>query len=77
MAKTRRNGEGSIMKRRDGRWMARYWVTLPDGSRKRQQIIRKDYDETVRLMREEMSKADRGIPIYKDKIRGRLFMPYS
>ena len=68
-SKTKRNGEGSLMKRRDGRWMGRYWVTLPDGTRKRQQIIRKDHDEVVRLMREEMTRVDQGLPIYKDRTR--------
>jgi len=63
------NGDGSIMLRKDGRWMGRYWVTLPNGNRKRQHIIKKDRDEVVRLMREEMSKADKGTPIYKDRNR--------
>ena len=37
--KARGKGEGSLMLRRDGRWMARFFITLPNGERKRQHII--------------------------------------
>jgi hypothetical protein len=53
----RGRGEGSITKRKDGRWMARYYLTLPDGSRKRQQIISKDYDIVLKQLREEQVQA--------------------
>ena len=70
MAKKRHAGEGTIGQRKsDGRWMARYYVVLPDGSKKRQQIIKKDRDEVVRLLHEELTKKEQGIPIYKDKSR--------
>ena len=47
MTKRRLNGEGSISKRKDGRWMARFYVTLPDGERKRRHIVLKDKNEVL------------------------------
>ncbi|GHU07429.1 site-specific integrase [Alphaproteobacteria bacterium] len=58
----RANGEGSITKRKDGRWMARYWITLPDGSRRRQQIVGKDRQVVSEKLREEQVEAQRGKP---------------
>jgi integrase len=49
--------------------MARYYVILPNGSKKRQQIIKKDREEVVRLLHEELSRKEQGVPIYKDKAR--------
>jgi integrase len=57
------------MQRKDGRWMARYYIVLPDGSKKRQQILRKDREEVVRLLHEELTKKEQGVPIYKDRDR--------
>jgi len=64
--KRRVNGAGSIMQRKDGRWMGRYYVTLPDGTKKRQQIISKDQQTVVEKLREEMVMADRGTPVFRD-----------
>lgn len=60
-------GEGSLTKRPDGRWMARFYITLPDGSRKRQHITLKDKDEVMRRMRDEMAKADKGLAINHER----------
>ena len=64
--KRRANGDGSIMRRSDGRWMARYYITCPNGTRKRQQITGKDRQTVVGRMREEMTLADKGSPIVRD-----------
>ena len=64
--KRRANGDGTIMRRADGRWMARYYVTCPDGTRKRQQIILKDRQAVIEQLREEMSLADKGTPVFRD-----------
>lgn len=64
--KRRANGDGSIFLRKDGRWMGRYYITLPDGARKRQQIIGKDRQTVVKRMHEEMTLADKGSPIVRD-----------
>lgn len=61
------NGDGSISKRADGRWMARYWVTLPDGTRKRQSITKKSRDEVVAKLHEEQRLEDQKTPKIHDK----------
>jgi integrase len=58
----RTRGEGSITKRKDGRWMARYWITMPDGTRKRQHIIGKSYEVVLEKLREEQVASQRGMP---------------
>ena len=60
-------GEGSLTKRPDGRWMARFYVTLPSGERKRQHIILKDRDEVMRRMQEEMAQANKGLPMNHER----------
>lgn len=62
----RQKGEGSLTLRNDGRWMARFSVTLPTGERKRQHIVLKDKDEVMRRMRREMQSASRGISVNHD-----------
>ena len=62
----RQAGEGSLTLRNDGRWMARFTVTLPTGERKRQHIVLKDKEEVMRRMREEMASASRGIAVNHD-----------
>ena len=65
--KARGKGEGSLTLRKDGRWMARFFVTLPSGERKRQHIILKDRDEVVRRMQEEMAQANKGLPMNHER----------
>lgn len=67
MASRRSSGEGSVTKRKDGRWMARYTITLPDGTRKRQSIVKKDKEAVIAQMQHEMSLASRGTPINHTK----------
>ena len=62
----RKPGEGSLTLRRDGRWMARFTVTLPSGERKRQHIVLKDKEEVMRRMREEITSAAKGVPVNHD-----------
>ncbi len=62
----RQKGEGSLTLRNDGRWMARFTVTLPTGERKRQHIVLKDKDEVMRRMRREMQSASQGISVNHD-----------
>ncbi len=65
--KARGKGEGSLMLRRDGRWMARFFITLPNGERKRQHIILKDRDEVVRRMQEEIAQANKGLAMNHER----------
>ena len=43
--KRRANGEGSICKRADGRWMARYRVTEPNGVRVTKAVYAKSKED--------------------------------
>ena len=76
MAKRRAKGEGSISKRKDGRWMARYMVVLPDGTKKRQQILRKTKSEALSIMRKEMEAASYGSPVIHDGRRVGEYLDY-
>jgi len=57
----RANGEGSIYKRKDGRWAAAVYVTLSDGSKKRKTIVGRvgDSHEDVRLKLDEIKEQER------------------
>lgn len=76
MASRKQNGEGSITKRKDGRWMARYSVTLPDGTRKRQSITMKDRVAVLTRLQEEIAQANRGMPVNKTKYPLRDWVEY-
>lgn len=65
--KRRANGEGSIIKRTDGRWMARYKVTEPTGIRKVRYIYGKTKDETAKKLRKAQSEIDKGRITIKSK----------
>ena len=62
----RANGEGSITKRKDGRWMARFYITCPDGTRKRQHITKHTKAEVLEVMRKEQELARYGAPVVHD-----------
>jgi integrase len=55
MAKRRGNGEGSIRKRKDGRWEARYSVPTPDGPK--QKTV---YGKTRKVVSEKLTEAMAG-----------------
>jgi integrase len=61
--KKRGNNEGSIIKRRDGRWMAR--VTLEHGKRKH--IYGKTRQEVSRRMVETQQEIEQGLPILDER----------
>jgi len=76
-SKTRRsNGEGSLVLRKDGRWMGRYWVTLGDGTKKQQCIISKNKQKVIEKLRCEMTMADRGAPVLHDKRTTGAYLEY-
>ena len=66
MGKRRANGEGSIGKHKDGRYVGRYWVTLPNGSKKRLSVYGKTREEASTKMEEAMFNARRGMISAKD-----------
>ena len=62
MAKRRANGEGTIAKRKDGRWQAAVYVPQPDGTRARKFVYGKTRLECDEK-RQELVRRDRnGIP---------------
>src|SRR5689334_21141510 len=63
MVRKRGNNEGSITKRRDGRWMAR--VTLPDGRRKTYYAATRQ--EAARLLAAALRDQDKGLPVVGEK----------
>ena len=62
MSKKRGNGEGSITKRKDGRWMARYVVHTSNGPKRRH-----IYGKTRQEVAEKLSKA------VSDRVGGLVF----
>ena len=63
----RANHEGSLVLRKDGRWMGRYTVILGDGTKKRQCIISKNQAEVVQKLNYEKTMANRGAPVLRNK----------
>jgi integrase len=57
------NGDGSLTKRADGRWMARYYAWTTAGTRKRITIYGKTRQEAAERMREAQERNRQGIPV--------------
>jgi integrase len=68
MAK-RGNGEGSITRRKDGLYMARYTVEMPDGSRKRKTIYGKEREEVADKLIEALSNRNKGLVFDADNLK--------
>lgn len=67
MTKRRRaNGEGTIFKRKDGRWSAQAYVTLVNGTSKRICITSKNYETVRTKLRELLDQEKRRVP-YSEK----------
>ncbi|MGW0553331.1 tyrosine-type recombinase/integrase [Streptomyces sp. NPDC002926] len=62
MAKRRANGEGTITKRKDGRYHAAAYVYRPDGTRVRKFVYGKTRDEVSNKLIELQEKTRQGIP---------------
>jgi integrase len=62
-AKRRPNGEGTIYRRKDGRWEGALFVATNTGTRKRLRFYGDSRDVVHRLLTEEQLKASRGIPV--------------
>jgi integrase len=65
--KRRSNGEGTLLKRKDGRWMAQAYVTLVNGERKRICVTAKSHETVKVKLREIIEQENRHVPyIEKD-----------
>ncbi|MDX2649078.1 tyrosine-type recombinase/integrase [Streptomyces sp. PA03-1a] len=62
MAKRRANGEGTITKRKDGRYHAAAYVYRPDGTRVRKFVYGKTREEVSHKLTELQEKTRQGIP---------------
>ena len=62
MAKRNPNGEGTIYRRKDGRYEGAGYVLMPDGTQKRRRVYGKTWDEARRKLTEMLAKSDQGIP---------------
>jgi len=56
------NGEGTIFKRKDGRWMAQTYVTLTDGARKRISITNPDRQKVMEKLGDVQAQERNHIP---------------
>ena len=62
-ARRRANGDGSITKRADGRWMGRYYAWTTAGTRKRVTVYGRTRQEAADRMREAQEHNRQGIPV--------------
>ena len=67
MSRKRGNGEGSITKRKDGRWMTRYTVYTAAGP-KRRHIYGRTRQEVAALLAKAMSERDGGIELDPSRV---------
>jgi len=59
----RANGEGTIVRRSDGRFHAAYYVLDPDGNRRRRFVYGRTWDECHTKLVEMKSKTAQGVPL--------------
>ena len=64
--KCRANGDGTIFKRKDGRWSAQAYVTLLNGERKRVCVTAKNHEAVRIKLREILEQENRRVP-YSEK----------
>ena len=57
------NGDGSLTKRADGRWMGRYYAWTSAGTRKRVTVYGRTRQEAADRMREAQERNRQGIPV--------------
>lgn len=62
MAKRNPNGEGTIYRRKDGRYEGAGYVLMPDGTQRRRRVYGKTREEARKKLTEMLSKSDQGIP---------------
>src|SRR5215210_4971925 len=68
MTKRRGNGEGTITKRKDGRWEARYTAQTPNGP-KRRVLYGKTRSEVAKKLTKAMSDRDGGLVFDHENLR--------
>lgn len=76
MAKRRANGEGTITKRKDGRYQAAAYVFRPDGTRVRKFVYGKTRDEVSGKLTELQQKTRQGVPAATSAMRLEDYLTY-
>jgi integrase len=61
--KRRRNGEGTIYQRKDGRWVAELYYPHADGTRRRKPVYGKTRTEVEDKLSKLREQADQGVPL--------------
>jgi integrase len=67
MARRRGNGEGTITRRKDGRWETRYWVETPKGP-KRKSVYGKTRSEVAKKLAKAVADRDGGLVFDDEKM---------
>ena len=61
-ARRRPNGDGSVTRRADGRWMGRFYAWTAAGTRKRVTVYGRTRQEAADRMREAQERNRQGVP---------------
>ena len=59
----RGNGEGTVYRRQDGRWVGAYYVLKPNGGRVRRSVYGQTRAEASKRLAEMVAKTAAGIPL--------------
>jgi integrase len=76
MAKRNPNGEGTIYRRKDGRYEGAGYVLMPDGTYKRRRVYGHTWEEARKKLTELLSKSDQGIPAADTTESLSTYLPY-
>lgn len=76
MAKRRANGEGTVTKRKDGRYQAAAYVYRPDGTRIRKFVYGRTRDEVSGKLIELQEKTRQGIPAATSSMKLAAYLAY-
>jgi integrase len=70
----KRNGEGSVWRRLDGRWSGAAYVPLPSGRIERRYVYGRTEHETREKIQHMLDNADKGIPITPAGLSVKLYL---
>ena len=59
----RANGEGTVYRRKDGRWVGAHYVLRPDGGRERRPVYGRTRAEASAKLAELVAKTAAGVPL--------------
>jgi integrase len=63
MTGRRSSGEGTVYRRKDGRWEGSAWLLVSDGRRKRVSLYRRTQREARQALAELIGRTDQGVPV--------------